>query len=209
MTLLGRRVYYPPMCGFRRPWRWVPLVLFVLCAGYVGHAQKHARKRVERTQIVVLEDQWRKAQLAGDVPSMDHLLSDDFLGVTAAGEVVTKSQQLDRMRTHELDIRRLDISDTKIKISGNLAVVTSLAQLDGTTDGHPLVGAFRYTRVYQHQQGDGWKITSFEATRVRKQAGVPGSDASSPPAGAAEHLASEPSSLRASPEVSVSRPPRS
>ena len=143
-------------------------------AGLVGalllstpaRAEHHERKRLERQEILSLEQKWRQAQLSGDIPVMDKLLSDEFVGVTASGQVVTKLQQLDRMRTHTLDLTKLDLSDTKIKISGHLAVVTSLADLDGRADGVPLRGAFRYTRVYQHQTGDGWKITNFEATRV-------------------------------------------
>lgn len=129
-------------------------------------AQRHERKRVERAEIGQLEQQWRQAQISDNIPEMDHLLAEDFLGITAAGQVVTKAQQLDRMRTRQIDLQRLDISDSKIKISGNLAVVTSLVQIDGTMDGHPVDGSFRYTRVYQRGLVNGWRITNFEATRV-------------------------------------------
>ena len=136
-------------------------------------AQRHERKRVERVEILSLEEKWRQAQLADDTGTMDKLLSDEFLGVTASGQVVTKLQQLDRMKRRSLDIHQLEISDTKIKISGNLAVVTSLAQIEGTADGTPLHGAYRYTRIYQRQPGDGWKITNFEATHVGRRGGGP------------------------------------
>lgn len=122
-------------------------------------------KRVEQAEIRALEGRWREAQLTDDVPAMEKLLSDEFLGVTASGQVVTKTQQLERMRTRRLALRRIDMLDTKVKLSGNLAVVTSEAAVDGTADGAPLRGLFRYTRVYQHT-ASGWRITNFEATRV-------------------------------------------
>ena len=187
----------------------VSAVLLLPSLGAVGQGQKHERKREERSQIAILEEQWRKAQLSADVPEMDHLLSDDFLGVTATGEVVTKSQQLDRMRTHQFQVRTLDVSDTKIKISGNLAVVTSFAKLDATTAGRPFVGSFRYTRVYQHKTGDGWKITNFEATRVGREAPAAPATASSPQAHAGEPPAGAPSSHQASLEEFGSPRPRS
>ena len=152
-----------------------------------------------------MEERWRKAQMAEDFASMDKLLSDEFLGITAGGQVVTKAQQLDRMRARQVEIKRLEISDTKIKISGNLAVVTSLAELDGTSEGVPLRGAFRYTRVYQRVPGDGWLITNFEATRVG-QHGPPGGGA--PQASSGVPAAAAPNSPPASREVSGSpRPP--
>ena len=131
------------------------------------HAGPHRGARTMRDQIEALETQWKNAALANDIDAMDRLLSDDYLGITANGQVVTKPQQLDRMRTRTFSIRQLDVSDVKIKlISQHAAIVTSLAQVDGTNDGRPLHGSFRYTRVYQRIPNDGWKITSFEATRV-------------------------------------------
>jgi len=141
-------------------------VAFVLAVGPL-YAGPHRGGRNARDQITALEAQWKQAVLANDTEAMDHLLSDDYLGITASGQVVTKPQQLARMRTHDFQITSLSVSDVKIKlISQHAAIVTSLAQVEGTNDGRPLHGAFRYTRVYQRVPNDGWKITSFEATRV-------------------------------------------
>jgi ketosteroid isomerase-like protein len=131
------------------------------------HAVPHRRSHSLRDQIEALEAQWKNAVLANDTEAMDRLLSDDYLGITASGQVVTKPQQLDRMRTHNFEITSLTVSDVKIKlISQRAAIVTSLAQVEGTNEGRPLHGSFRYTRVYQRVPNDGWRITSFEATHV-------------------------------------------
>ena len=189
--------------------RWVAAIMLVSFASPLVCGQHREHKRTERAEIASLEAEWRQAQLSDDVPMMDRLLSDEFLGITAAGHVVTKVQQLGRMRTRQLAIDRLDLSDTKIKISGNLAVVTSLAQVDGTSDGRPLRGAFHYTRVYQRVPGDGWKITNFEATRVFSRRESYGTTASSPGTGGGGPSADDPSSHPASPEESGSRLPLS
>ncbi len=176
----------------------------VFCGlAWPAHAERHEHKRAERAEILSLESRWRQAQIAEDVPAMDKLLSDEFLGITASGQVVTKLQQLDRMRTRSLDIKRIDLLDTKIKISGNLAVVTSLADLEGVADGVPLHGAFRYTRVYHRLPGDSWKITNFEVTRV----GRPGMQ--SPQAKSSMPAAGGPSSHLTSLAKFVSRRPPS
>ena len=134
------------------------------------HAGPHRGARTMRDQIEALETQWKNAVLANDIDTMDHLLSEDYLGITASGEVVTKPQQLDRMRSRNFSLNTLEVTDVKIKlISQRAAIVTSLAQVDGTNDGRPLHGSFRYTRVYQRIPNDGWKITSFEATHVPKR----------------------------------------
>ncbi len=185
------------MRGSRPQLRWFAFLLLLPIASGI-FAQHHERKRVERAEILAMESQWREAQLSEDIPAMDHLLSDNFLGITAAGQVVTKAQQLDRMRSRQIAISKLDMAETKIKISGNLAVVTSVARLDGTANGTPLHGSFRYTRVYQHSPGSGWKITNFEATRVPTEIGFYGANVSSPQASVVTLPGAAPSSLPAS-----------
>jgi len=130
-------------------------------------AAKPHHKREAREQILALEQQWRTAQLNNDIPAMDKLLSDDYLGISSGGDVLTKAQQLDRMRTRALSLTSLELSDIKIKLVGQIAIVNSLARTTGTSDSVRLDGSFRYTRVYQHLPSGAWKITNFEITRIR------------------------------------------
>ena len=125
----------------------------------------HPQRQVKQ-QIELLEQQWRTAALAGDLGSMENLLSDDYVGISWNGEVNTKAMQLDRIRTRNFVITRLDPLDSKIKLLGNVAIVTARAEVQGTTDGATMSGTFRYTRVYQRVASGAWKITNFEATRV-------------------------------------------
>jgi ketosteroid isomerase-like protein len=134
------------------------------CAGWNQplREKKHDAKR----QVEALEEQWRQAQLAGDVSLMDKLLSDDYIGITMTGQVNTKTQQLDRMRMHKIALTKLELGERQVKLVGSIAIVTSRAEVEGTNEGAPVKGTYRYTRVYQRLPSGGWKITSFEATRV-------------------------------------------
>ena len=195
------------MRGFHRKVASLAAAVLTLLLCAPVPAQRRERKRVERAEIVLLEQQWRQAQVSENIPEMDRLLAEDFLGITASGQVVTKAQQLDRMRTRRIDLRRIDIMGSKIKINGNIAVVTSFAQIDGMMDGLPLDGSFRYTRVYERGPSTGWHITNFEATRM------PGNGAraavKTPPAIGEVPRAGAPSFLPASQAIPVSRPPQS
>ena len=134
----------------------------LLAMGFGGQHQKHDYKR----EVEKLEEQWRVAQLAGDVATMDKLLSDDFVGISMTGQVNTKAQQLSRIRSHAFVITRIDLGEMKVKLVGQVAIVTVRAFIEGTSDGAPMNGDFRYTRIYQHLPAGGWKITNFEATRI-------------------------------------------
>ena len=148
----------------------VAVLVAALPYAFAQHERQHEHKRTERAQIIALESEWQRAALSDDVPEMDRLLSEDYLGITATGEVLTKTQQLDRMRDRKFAITKLDISETKIKLIGNIAIVTCLAQVEGISDGEALHGAYRYTRVYQHMPNGSWKVTSFEVTPAVRRA---------------------------------------
>ena len=162
----------------RLPMRMLVVVTAAALVAALPHAfaQKHRNKehkRVERAQIIELEHEWQRAALADDIPAMDKLLSDDYLGITAGGEVLTKTQQLDHMRERKLMITKLDTTETKIKLVGSIAIVTCLAHVEGTSDDAPLHGSYRYTRIYQRLAGGVWRVTNFEVTPANRPPRTP------------------------------------
>jgi ketosteroid isomerase-like protein len=140
-------------------------ILFALPAQAQG---VHPRRNDQfKHQVEQLEQMWRAAELNGDVAAMDKLLSDDFVGITMNGQVVTKMQQLDRLRRRTTVLSKLDLRIEHVKLIGmTTAVVQSLAEVEGSSEGEPMHGTFRYTRVYSRQPSGTWQITNFEATRV-------------------------------------------
>lgn len=141
----------------------VAIVLLAIC--HAAGALPHREKGEIHKQIEVLEQQWRDAIINNNVVQMDHLLADDYIGITSNGTVETKTQALDQRRAGTVRITRLDITDTHVRVYGDTAVVTSQALVEGTNGASDISGQYRYTRVYAHRLGQ-WKIVSFEASRV-------------------------------------------
>jgi ketosteroid isomerase-like protein len=144
----------------------VLLTCFLACASAQQQQDKH-RKHDAKKEVETLEEKWRTAQLAGDIVTMDRMLADDFIGVSMSGQVNTKAQQLERIRNHRLVLTRIDLDDMKVKLVDSVAIVTCQAQVEGTSEGMPVRGKYRYTRIYQKLPSGEWKITSFEATHIR------------------------------------------
>jgi ketosteroid isomerase-like protein len=116
-------------------------------------------------EIESLEMQWRDAVVGNNVSQMDHLLADDYIGISANGTVETKTQELAQRRAGTIRIQSLDLSDLKVRVYGDTAVVTSRAELTGVNGQSDISGNYRYTRVYNKRLGQ-WKIVSFEASRI-------------------------------------------
>ncbi len=151
----------------------VAAILLVSAAPARG---QHPRRNDQfKHQVEQLEQAWRSAELNGDVDAMGKLLSDDFVGINMSGQVVTKMQLLDRMRRRRTVLTRLDLDDVHVKLLGQTAIVTSRAEVEGTNEGAPVHGNYRYTRVYTRTATGAWQITNFEATRVGPPPPPPGS----------------------------------
>ncbi len=154
----------------------------------LANGQPHPRRNDQfKHQVELMEQAWRTAELNADVAAMDKLLSNDFVGITMTGQVVTKMQQLERLRRRTTVLSKLDLKDEHVKLIGMTAVVTSLAEVEGSSEGVPMHGTFRYTRVYSRQPSGTWQITNFEATRVGPPLQQPPNERGSGPGGPNPH----------------------
>ena len=126
------------------------------------------QKHESRHEIDQLEDKWRQAILRSDTAAMQNLLADDYLAITSSGTLQTKDQTLDNLRAGRVHFTTLDITDRKVRFYGATALVTSVADVQGTTADGEVSGSYRYTRVYVRDPQGAWKVVSFEVSRIRE-----------------------------------------
>jgi ketosteroid isomerase-like protein len=146
------------------------LILLSLASG-VAQTPKPGMPRAERHEskheIDQLEQNWRDAIMHRNVQAMDALLSDDYIAITANGMLQSKEQTLANLKTGALRFDAIEFSDRKVRFYGETALVTSKAEVKGNRPDGEISGSYRYTRVYVRDPKGGWKIVSFEASRIR------------------------------------------
>jgi len=125
--------------------------------------QRHESRR----EIDLLEQTWRDAVLHRNAAAMDSLLADDYIAITANGTLQSKEQTLANLKSGIVRFASIDFSDRKVRFYGQTALVTSRAEVSGTTSEGDVSGSYRYTRVYVKDERGRWKIVSFEASRIR------------------------------------------
>jgi ketosteroid isomerase-like protein len=152
-----------------------PMLLLTVCAHPLQAGSGPPRpdlpkglKHEIRHEIDHLEDAWRNAVLKQDTSAMEALLAVDYMGITAHGTLLTKEQTITNLRAGRVQFKAVDFSDRKVRFYGKTAVVTSLAAISGTTAEGDVSGNYRYTHVYVQDARGGWKIVSFEASRIRE-----------------------------------------
>lgn len=132
-----------------------------------GAGMPRAQKHESRREIDLLEETWRDAVLKGNAAALETLLADDYMAITSSGTLQTKEQALANFRTGRTRFTGISYSDRKVRFYGTTALVTSVAEVSGTTPDGELSGSYRYTRVYVRDERGKWKIVSFEANRIR------------------------------------------
>lgn len=151
------------------------------CANANAAQVKKSHNREARHEIDRLEDVWRTAILKGDANTLGGLLAEDYTAISSSGTLQSKDEALANIRNRRIHFTSMDLSERKVRFYGNTALVTSLAQVEGTNPDGEVTGSFRYTRVYVRNAQGQWKIVSFEASRIRPEENHRKSDSDSDP----------------------------
>ncbi|HUY95253.1 MAG TPA: nuclear transport factor 2 family protein [Terracidiphilus sp.] len=156
-------------------WSCLPAVgLVLLLAGGVAQSKPNkqgmprAERHESRQEILQIEEKWKNAVIQRNFQAMNELLADDYIGITPNGTLESKEQTLDNMKTRSVHLTSIEVSDRKVRFYGKTAVVTSKAEVTGDLEGGKANGNYRYTRVYVRDAKGGWRIVSFEASRIRE-----------------------------------------
>jgi len=87
--------------------------------------------------LTALDDEYQAAVRKNDVPTMDHLLADDFVLVTGSGTIYRKADLLDEARGGLVVYEHQEDKEKTVRIWGDTAVVTAKLWEKGTNQGMP------------------------------------------------------------------------
>ena len=144
--------------------RVVILLAFTVAASALALGQGG---NVEQS-LKALTEQARQAALKGDVTAVDKLLADDFIGINPVGETNTKADVLELFKSGKLKYDAFEISDMKVRVYGETALVNASANVKGHLGDIDISGQFRAVRVWVKRKGQ-WQTVSFQSTRVAHQ----------------------------------------
>ena len=107
----------------------------------------------------------RNAQLAGDIEALDKLLDDKLVFTGPDGLLYGKSDDLDAYRAGMVRIDKLEPSEERVQDFGSIVVVSVRMEMSGSFQGADFAGPFRYTRIWQKQDG-GWRIVAGHVSGI-------------------------------------------
>jgi ketosteroid isomerase-like protein len=146
------------------------LAVFALVASPFSVGQMTDEKSTSKNakveqQLIDLEKQRSEAVVKGDTATLDKMTAEDYLFTNPLGQVRTKAQILQDLKSGELKFESIETDDVKARVYGNAAVVTGRATTKGKSGGQDVSGQFRFTRVYVKNKGR-WQSVAFQQTRI-------------------------------------------
>jgi len=130
-----------------------------------GPESKQAGSRPSVTQqILAMEQRLRLANLKRDVTFFQLTLSSDYVAIGSRGNTLGKVETIKNLESGDLKFDSIEYSHQKVRVYGNVAIVTGTLSTAGHLRERNFSGIYMYTRVYV-RMGRGWKIVSFQATR--------------------------------------------
>jgi len=128
-------------------------------------AQTSATSPTEQ-EIKALEQERNRAILQGDAAALGRMTADDYSFITLRGELRTKSEIVKGFESGSFKYESRQISDLKIRVYGDTAVVTGRSTQKGRENGKDYSGDYRFTRVYVKQNGR-WLTVALQTTLVQ------------------------------------------
>ncbi len=137
------------------------LILIVFCTIAFSSACAESRKTVAETETPeqVLQD-LKKMQVSlvaavqrKDTDALAQLWADEYIGTAPNGRVVTRNDLMSAVKGGAINLEALDIDDLRIRLFGDVAVLTGHAQVKATVNGEDYSGSYRGTGVYVKRDG--------------------------------------------------------
>ena len=118
-----------------------------------------------RNTVIAVDDARIASRTAGDAEALANIFAEDYMLITAEGVVRTRKDQIDEMRSGQLQFQPLHILERSVRLHGETAIVSSRERSIIIRNGVDIGGDFRVSRVYVHRQSR-WQLVLTHATRV-------------------------------------------
>lgn len=119
-------------------------------------------------EIKKIEQERNQALLKHDTTALDRMTSDDYTFINQRGELRTKGEILAGFKSGGFNYDAHEISDVKVRVYGDTAVVTGRAKQKGVENSKDYSGENRFTRVHVKQDGR-WVSVALQVTLVAKE----------------------------------------
>ena len=121
-------------------------------------------------ELIKLENRWNDAIVKHDWEFFDQILADDYISTDFDGNVGTKADFLEFLRSGESVIASSIVDDMKVRIYGDTAVVTGrTTTVNEQYQGKDLSGQYRWTDTWVKYYLGRWRCVAEQISRIAEK----------------------------------------
>ena len=139
----------------------IAIVLVLVGALFPLRAEDGGRTK----ELTARETEFNQALLRGDWKAVEQIEADDLIFTNADGSVTHKSDDVSNLRSGDLKVDSIEMSDVIVQNLGNVAVVTGKLLERAHYRTTDLSGTYRFTDVWTRRLGR-WQLVAGQETRV-------------------------------------------
>jgi ketosteroid isomerase-like protein len=119
-------------------------------------------------EVLRIESEFSHAMVHNDVEEVGQFLADDWIIIDPDGGIIDKAQFLGVIKSGALTHEMMESHDTRVRIYGDTAIVTTLTSTKGKFNGEGFTTQERATDVFVKQSGR-WRCALSQLTRFAKK----------------------------------------
>jgi ketosteroid isomerase-like protein len=116
-----------------------------------------AQESAAATQVRKLEEKWTVAYKEREISILSTLLAEDFLITVEDGNTYSKQGYITHTADTSVKVEVAELTDLRVRVRGNLAIVTGAYHERGTSNHKPYEYHDRLTDVWV-KSGNTWEV---------------------------------------------------
>lgn len=146
---------------------WLSILQFTFTWVLAGESSAPAQTTDEK-DVLQFEHDACKAFLDADPAALERVLTPDFTLTLSNGEVSTRENEIDELRTGKVHYDVFENYDMKARIyADNMAVVLGRTRVNGTAQGKPFDRVVQFTDTLIKRDGR-WQLAAGHVSRLEK-----------------------------------------
>ena len=141
------------------------LLALVIMAACMTAAQGVNAQSSDESAVASAVETLRKAILDGDKTALEKISAEKLTYGHSSGQIENKEEFVAALATGKADFTRIDISDQKILITGNTAIVRHVLKGEVVLSGNTTPLNLSVMLVWQKQDKD-WRLLARQAIKI-------------------------------------------
>jgi ketosteroid isomerase-like protein len=119
-------------------------------------------------ELIKVENDWSTAWMKKDSAALQNLYATEYIATDWEGATFNKAQDIANAMAPDSRTQSFVLSDLKVHVYGDTAVVTGLNTIKSVFKGADVSGAYRFTDVFVKRDGR-WQAVATQGTKVIKK----------------------------------------